>query len=387
MDSKDSSYSILFVTHTVRMGGANHSMFQLMLELREGYNVNPIVLMPHIPVDAKKWNLSKLCTNQSIEWYSYRYYWFQGRNRFQTVFQYLSNFLLRIPIFLKFRKMAIDAIHSNGSVIDIGAFLSRRKRIPHIWHLREYGDLDFSFYPAFGRIHQKLLYRHADAFIAISETIKNHYKRYIPEERLHLIYNGISTEAIKTQAIHNHDVTNFCVVGRISEGKNQLEAVKAISLLVNDFKIGDIHLYLIGAEDGKYVERMKRFIRRNNSEKYVTFTGEKKDISTIMKDMDVGLMLSKNEAFGRVTVEYQMYNLAVIATNTGANPEIVDDEIDGLLYELGNEKQLAKKMHFLAENRERLVEYATKGMKKALVKFNSSNNTKLVFELYKETIE
>ena len=34
-------------------------------------------------------------------------------------------------------------------------------------------------------------------------------------------------------------------------------------------------------------------------------------------------MLSKNEAFGRVTVEYMLQNLLVIATNTGANSELV----------------------------------------------------------------
>ena len=39
-----------------------------------------------------------------------------------------------------------DIIHTNVSVIDIGYRAAQHLRIPHVWHIREYGDLDFHLY-------------------------------------------------------------------------------------------------------------------------------------------------------------------------------------------------------------------------------------------------
>ena len=44
------------------------------------------------------------------------------------------------------REWRPDIIHTNVSVIDVGYRLSRKFNIPHIWHIREYGDLDFDLH-------------------------------------------------------------------------------------------------------------------------------------------------------------------------------------------------------------------------------------------------
>ena len=85
----------------------------------------------------------------------------------------------------------------------------------------------------------------------------------------------------------------------------------------------------------------------------------------ILQRSDVGLMLSTNEAFGRVTVEYMMQNLAVIASDTGANPEIITNGETGLLYELGDVESLADKMKSLIEDHTLLGALAEKGKQHA----------------------
>ena len=54
-------------------------------------------------------------------------------------FNYLAEYLLA----RRFRDEDIAFIHTNVSVIGIGYRLSRRLGIPHIYHIREYGDKDF----------------------------------------------------------------------------------------------------------------------------------------------------------------------------------------------------------------------------------------------------
>lgn len=45
MDNK--ILNVLFVTHVTNMAGANRSMWQLVYELKENYQVRPVVLGPY----------------------------------------------------------------------------------------------------------------------------------------------------------------------------------------------------------------------------------------------------------------------------------------------------------------------------------------------------
>ena len=45
---------------------------------------------------------------------------------------------------VKSKKIAM--IHSNVSVVDVGERVAKRLRIPHIYHIREYSDVDFGLH-------------------------------------------------------------------------------------------------------------------------------------------------------------------------------------------------------------------------------------------------
>ena len=66
------------------------------------------------------------------------------------------------------------------------------------------------------------------------------------------------------------------------------------------------------------------------------------NMSPKLSEYDVGIICSKSEAFGRITIEYIRAGLYVIASNTGANPELIQHKKLGILYEYGNIKSLAK---------------------------------------------
>ena len=42
-----------------------------------------------------------------------------------------------------FKDVTIDIIHSNSTVTDLGRHLAKNRHIPHLYHIREYGDKDF----------------------------------------------------------------------------------------------------------------------------------------------------------------------------------------------------------------------------------------------------
>lgn len=373
---------ILFVTHTEMMGGANYSLMKLMLELREHYGVIPVVLMPKVHGNIKKWNFFKACQDNNIECLSLRYYWFKNNVRIISYLRYISNILWYPYILFKLRGRSFDIIHSNSSVIGLGAFISRRKRTPHVWHLREFGMLDFGVEPLFGKKYEKWLYGKGDVFIAISNAVKEYYLPVIPRNKLKMVYNGVTLTAMGKKAESKRRDVCFCMVGLISSPKNQIEALQAVNILVHDMKVRDFHLTFIGFEEPQYTRQLRSYVEEKRIQNYVTFMGERKDVNELLERMDVGLMLSKNEAFGRVTVEYMMHGLAVIASDSGANREIVSDGETGFIYTLGDCKALAMKMKFLIEHKAQMEYFSGASRERATTMFTSTINTKGIYNIY-----
>ncbi len=373
---------VLFVTHTVTMAGANSSMLRLMQELRDNYQVEPVALMPHVHPNYAKRNLLKACHEQHIECYSYRFYWFKQQRNWKTILKCFSNLLWYPRILWKMRGKKYDIIHSNGSVISLGALISRAKRIPHVWHLREYGLLGLGLKPLLGNWYEKWVYQYADTFIAISKSLGKYYSGVIPEEKIRLIYNGVLPPHPQFLSCHNNMTVCFCMLGLLSAQKNQMDALKAADILVNRWGMTDFHIYFIGLEEHEYSREMQNFIIEKRLSDYVTIMGESNDVSRVLCSMDIGLMLSSYEAFGRVTVEYMMHNLAVIASDSGANCEIVEDGRSGLVYPLGDVEQLAWLMRFLATDKAKMVEMAVTGKERAMNMFTSFKNTEQIYQTY-----
>ena len=97
---------------------------------------------------------------------------------------------------------------------------------------------------------------------------------------------------------------------------------------------------------------MADYIGKNHLQEYVTILPETDDMSHLLSTMDIGIVPSKSEAFGRVTVEYMLQNLAVIVNDSGANCEIVQDGISGMVYKQGAHVALANKMEELIVDNE-----------------------------------
>ena len=58
----------------------------------------------------------------------------------------LINNLCILKSILIIRKFKPEIIHTNCSVLAIGYYTARFLKIPHVWHIREYGALDFNYY-------------------------------------------------------------------------------------------------------------------------------------------------------------------------------------------------------------------------------------------------
>lgn len=368
---------VLFVTHYWVMLGANKSMFQLIKELRN-LGVTPLVLGPKLP-ENKTETLAESLDSENIPYISYDFKPSKGISPIKNIARYCFNRLILEPIVRNLRNEDITLVHSNSSVIDFGALIARRLSIPHVWHLREFGLRDYNLKTPFGEKAQKMYFNGSAAYIAISNIIKEHFSQFVPTNKLEVIYNGVCFDGVV--ADHRNKITQFCLVGYMMKGKNQLDALKAIKVL-KDKGVKDFKVTFIGGGDDCYIGILKQYIQDNDLNEYIDFTGQISNVSQVMSTMDVGLMLSDSEAFGRVTVEYMMHNLAVIASDAGANTEIVKDGITGVLYPLHDYVSLADKMQLLIDDHYLLEKFAKSGYKSAMTQFPSIVNSSRVYQLY-----
>ena len=380
---KDGNICVLFVTHTAVVAGANLSMLQLMIELKDYHNIVPLVLMPPI---RRGLDFKDECDKHGIRSYVAKFHWFKEKTCFLPLLRYLSNIIWYTIIFYKLRNEKIDIVHSNGSVIDIGVVLSKIKRVPHVWHLREFGELDFGVKSVLGRNYEKFVYSGGDVFVAISKIIRNHYSTIIPKQKIQLVYNGITPPPDSMLSKHNNPEIRFCIVGIVSPNKNQKEALEAMNILVNKMGVNNVSLTFVGKEDPVYVQELKKYSEHNNLHGHICFLGERNDVGNILSTMDVGLMTSKSEAFGRVTVEYMMHDLAVIASSTGANPEIIAHETTGLLYKLGDTMELACQMKKVIDDKKLLMKLAENGRLFSLNSFPSRRNSDQIYHIYESLL-
>lgn len=293
----------------------------------------------------------------------------------------------------KIRKLidlkSVDIIHTNSARNDIGCYISKKYNIPHIVHLREFGQEDFGCV-VLKRNYYNFLNKNTGLFVAISSAVKSSWiKKGIDDKKIIIIYNGVSYKDIK---MSNHDAMKnsmalHCIIaGGVCEAKGQLYCVEAINLLPDDFK-RNVFLDIVGWGDSEYMAKINAKVHEYRLENNIRLLGAKQSIHPILCDYQIGLMCSKSEGFGRVTAEYMFAGLGVIASNAGANPEIVQDEVNGLLYELSSAEDLSKKIQRFYQDREFMAKCAAQAVVDARNRFTIDANVDEIIEQYKKIIE
>lgn len=374
--------NILFVSHEEKLNGASLSLLGMIDKLikdnkiyvltcfREGQFIDELKSRGVIVIYApyRKWFIYK--PKNRIKW---------------TLKKYIClclcsiNYLSAIRLKNIINKEKIDIIHSNTSVVNIGAILSKMCNIDHIWHIREFGEEDFNIHSIYKENVMFNYFNNSKYIIAVSEAIKNKYKEKINNEKIKVIYNGVSSKNKQVKIFnYNKEKLDLIVTGALTAGKGQIDAILAINELRNrGYK--NINLSIAGSGDSNTLEMKIAELKLNNN---IKMLGQVKNLVDIRKKMDIELVCSKSEAFGRVTIEGMMSMLPIIGANTGGTTELIKDNYNGLLYNQGNYKSLADKIEYFINNRDE-IERMGKNAYKFSKQFTIQRNIEQVYELYK----
>ena len=218
-------------------------------------------------------------------------------------------------------KISPDIIHTNSSVIKIGYDVSLQHNIPHIFHIREYGDIDFNLDTSY---ITNIISEGRSYSISITKDIAKH-KNIFNSFYNSVIYNGI----VKNEKIRFNKTKQdfFLFAGRIEPTKGLDELIDAYADYLNCSK-KKYKLVIAGGIQGQYksfYESLCNKISDYKISEFVEWVGERTDIEDYMYHAAATIIPSYNEGFGRVMVEAMTNGSLCIARNTGGSKEQLDN--------------------------------------------------------------
>lgn len=322
---------ILFICIDPTLGGSTSSLYNLIDGIRD--YVNPIVLFPAKGVGYEHFvehgieshvypfiKLYELRNNTLLDTWKHPWRWHYIK---KIRFDYRC--LRFVKKILAGRK--IDIVHTNTSPNDIGILLARKLKAKHVWHVREFCDLDFHFDIYRGIPRLRKLINQADARIAISSAIKEYWQ--MPDENTWVINNAIrkQNDACYISAKEKYILFSSYYLTDSKGARFAIQAFGVSGVAKNGFR-----LKLMGNCSDEYMEVLNETAREYNVFESVDFIPCQKEVKPYFAKATAYIMASECEALGRVTAEAMFYGCPVIAHATGGTLDLVKDGETGYLF-------------------------------------------------------
>lgn len=244
----------------------------------------------------------------------------------------------------------IDMIHVNTIAVLEGIYISRKIKVPLIWHVHEILENPKVVYKA----TSFLMGRFATKIVTVSNAVKNHLlkSRYIKEEKIEVIYNGVNTDkfnsSINTKTLRQElsipeDAFIVGMIGRVNAIKGQDEFIKIVSTLIGKYK--NIYGIIVGdAFPGQEwrVTELKQLIKDSNCSDNFRYLGYRTDSNVLHNLFDVYVLPSVSaDSLPTVVLEAMACEKVVVGYKNGGICEMVSDRESGYLEEIGANEKLS----------------------------------------------
>ena len=376
--------NVLFIVHYPELYGSIRSLMDLVSGLEE-YGVSPHFILPANGglsdyLDRQGYRYAVI---RAESWLSEKHVPIKEKIR---ACQKLSRNADLIGNYL--RQWSIDLVYTNTSVTPIGLLAAKRSGLPHIWHIREFGDLDFGLRFIFPKLLSKAFMLRSDAVICHSKAVRNyHFKPDV--KNVYQIYNGVATKAqfderlAVRQQSHEARPFTFVMMSVITPKKGQEVAIRAMAKLRDNGV--DARLVIGGNGKADYIGHLTKLSGDLNLEAQVEFTGLIADPLPTYFAADCALICSENEAFSRAGLEATSIGLPLIGKNSGGNPEVIEHGRTGFLYDSFDE--LVGFMKDLALDQLKSQQMGLAGWQRARELFNVEDYAENIFGVIQNAME
>lgn len=280
------------------------------------------------------------------------------------------------------RKYQFDIVYTNTLATFLGAVYSFMFSKKHIWHIHEIirkprlVNQFFAF--VVGMTSDKIIFNSTQSF----ENLSKENKKIIPKSIV--IHNGVVVNKLAASKHSNNELINIGLIGRIHRWKGQFLLLDVFYKLSN--KYNNIRLYFVGSTVSGlefFQHQLEELVLKYKLKDKVNFIPFSQDIKPLYEAMDIVVVPSTEpEPFGMVTIEAMNNKRPVIASGHGGSLDIIDNGIDGLLFEPNNPIDLENQLVKLIENESLRISLAEKGFEKVEEKFSVNNYIQSISKVY-----
>lgn len=251
----------------------------------------------------------------------------------------------------------IDLIHCHLPWSGfLGRLIYKKTRIPLIYTEHNIQER----YHIATKLLNKFTFNSQSLAIGVSEDVMRSIKINVkPNIPLKTVLNGVNTSQFQRQPGEGkkirkqHDIPpNSIVIGNVAVFREQ----KALLNWVRAFKkVQDKHpgVYGILVGAGPQEEEIRVLLEELDLTRFVKLPGLQTNTVAYFSAMDIFMMSSAFEGLPIALLEAMSMKCAIVSTKAGGVVEVVRENRDGLLCEVGDWNTLAKKTNSLIDNSER----------------------------------
>lgn len=217
----------------------------------------------------------------------------------------------------------------------------------------------------------------------------------IAKEKVKVIFNAVDTAffcpGLPTQDLRQkwgipNDSPVILFAARLVEEKGAQVVIEALPDILKAFP--KTVLVIVG--DGEYLNALKQLSDRLNLAKSVVFVGSV-DFDSLasyfnLGDVFINSTLREN-GYDLTLLEAMACGKAVIASNIGSNPTVINSGKDGILIEVGNIKELSANTTELLGNKEKRLQLGESGRKKIEENFSQKAVSVQLLEAFEDLMK
>ena len=190
----------------------------------------------------------------------------------------------------------------------------------------------------FGFFYHRYIQKNVTAWIANSKIIVNDLKKHnIRDENIYKIYNGIDIKEIRVNKFRSDK--NFIVIGRLDEEKCCDQIINVFSKIPENF---NVKLHFLG--DGSQEEYLKELSKKLNQSHRIFFKGPIANVNKEIIKADYYISASISEGMSNSLLESMSLGVPGLVSNVSGIDEIVINNKNGFIFEMGDEKSLYKQI-------------------------------------------
>jgi sugar transferase (PEP-CTERM/EpsH1 system associated) len=301
---------------------------------------------------------------------------------------------LVLPLMRIMKAYKPDIVHSRNWGAIEAILAARLAGVPVAIHSEHGYEVEMlEGLPMRRRVFRRALYAMADAVFTVSNELRTYHAQQVrlPESRIRIIPNGVDTARffphadghLAARQAWEIPAERFVVgtVGRLVPIKDHLTLLRAAEILT----ARGINVHVVIAGGGPELERLQQRVASSDFLRgRASFPGACEDVPGLLNTFDAFVLPSLCEGMSNTLLEAMSSGVAVVATEVGGNPELVEDAKSGWLFAPGDASTLATRLESLARNPGLLQTIGAAARQRVLVNFSLDRMIRSYRDLYLE---